>query len=718
MSLNFLNPIYLLGLLGLSLPVAIHLLTRRQQTRLRFSAVYLLSQAQKKSIRRSRPNRLLLLLLRCLALAFLCLALAHPLFSMADQSDLLPDQPTATVFILDDSYSMGAKSKDDSLYKNALNILDSFLEKMPGTHKVSLVMASDPPRVLAGWTGDTSDLRKQLRSSRPGFQTTNVGGAFELAMDLLGNGPEGNKRIFLLTDLDENGWREEAFPSMENQRVLVRVLDFSERQSVRNQAAIESVVVSQEFLTHSRMVRIRYTVKNLSPTRPLNSANASLWVNGNKQSEETLSLKPGELLTKEFTFPHLGKDRLSGFIKLSDDGLLTDNKRLFSYQPDQRLKVLLVDGDPRGVSHQNEIFYIERAMNPFSRAVSDIEPHISTLAELTSQDLLRFSAIVLCNVRQIPFGYEQELERFVSQGGALMITLGDQVDPRAYNEKLGGLLPVSLKTINQVNRNEDPFRVRAQASRHPALKVFSGKMLEELEHVRIQTFFSLEPKPGRTFVVPMQMTHGEPLLVESDFGKGKVLLYTTSIDRDWNNFPIQPMFLPWVQRWIKYTAQSLDAITRKDLHVMESIELGDNKDDWWVESPTGKTYRLRTINNRLPRFEETQTPGVYSLYSAPANEKTDSQETVDEERTLYDKRPLSAIPAGGFTVNIDTRESTTEKIGESKVRDILRGVSVDITHQPDLIESASLDAGFPLVTPLLLMVALALCAEGWMVRKE
>ncbi|QPJ60623.1 MAG: VWA domain-containing protein [Candidatus Nitronauta litoralis] len=715
MSLNFLNPIYLFGLLGISLPVLIHLLTKRQQTRVRFSAVYLLTQAQKRSIRRSRPNRLLLLLLRCLALAFLCLALANPLFSMTDQSDLLPDQPTATVFILDDSYSMGALSQEGSLFKKALKVFDSFLEKMPDHHQVSLVLASDPPRVLQGWTGETDGLRKQVRSFNPSFQTTNIGGAFELAMDLLGNGPKGIKRVFLLTDLDENGWREESFPSMDEKNVQVRVLDFSESQSIPNHAAVESIRVSQEFLTHSRMIRVRYGIKNLSSTRALNSVNASLWVDGSKQSEETLSLKPGELLHKEFTFPHLGKDRLTGFIKLSDDGLLTDNKRIFSYQPDQRLRVLLVDGDPRGVSHQNEIFYIERAMNPFSRSVSDIEPQISTLAELPNLDLSRFSAVVLCNVRQIPFGYEEELERFVSQGGALMITLGDQVNPRAYNQKLGGLLPVSLKTINQINRNEKPFRVLAEASGHPALKIFSGKMLQELEHVRINTFFSLESKSGQPYIVPMRLTNEEPLLVESDYGKGKVLLYTTSIDRDWNNFPIQPMFLPWVQRWIKYTAQSLDAITRKDLRVMEAIEFGDNEDNWWVESPEGEAHYLLAENDLLPRFEETRKPGVYSLYTAPPTQK-DFQEGEQVETT--DKIPTSAIPAGGFTVNIDTQESVTEKIGETRIRDILRGLTVDITHQPESIKSTRVEAGFPLVTPLLLLAALALCTEGWMVRKE
>ncbi len=714
MSLNFLNPIYLWGLLGLSLPLMIHLLTRRQQTRVRFSAVYLLEQAQKRSVRRSRPNKLLLLLLRCLALAFLSLALANPLFSSADQNALLPSKPTATVFLLDDSYSMRAASGDGSLFQLARNMLDSLIEKTPPRHHFSLVVASDPPRTLQGWTDDRELMLKKVRTLNPGFQTTSIGGAMEMALELLAGAPSGEKRILLLTDLDENGWKEEAFPSIDNQAVSIRILDYSDQQTSPNLAALESVKVSQEFLTHSRMIRVRYRVKNLQATRPLNGLTVSLWVDGKKQTEDTLALGPGATLDKEFTFPHLGKGRLNGYVKLTDDGLLLDNTRSFSYQPDERLRVLLVDGDPRGVSHQNEIFYIERAMNPFSRSVSDIEPVVSTPAELPNRDLSRFSALVLCNVRTVPFGYEEEIERFVSQGGALFVTLGDQIDAKIYNEKLGGLLPVVLRSINQVDPDESPFRLQAVASNHPALSVFSGKMLKEMEHVRLHTFFSVEPKLERPFLVPMRLANESPLLIESTFGQGRVLLFTSSIDRDWNNFPIQPMFLPWVQRWVKYMSHSLDAITRKDLRVLEGIELGDIEEDWWVESPDGHVHRIVPKTGEIPRFEDTRFPGVYSLFTAPA----ESQDHVSPASPVAALLPASARPAGGFTVNVDTRESAPEKIGETHIQDILRGALVEIYHQPELLQTAKADSGVSMVTPFLLAMALMLCTEGWLVRKE
>ena len=152
MNFSFTSPWYLLGLLGLALPILIHLLTRRQQTRLKFSAVYLLQQAQKRAVRKSRPNKLLLLLLRCLAIGFLCLALANPILSSGGLENVLASRPSAHVFILDDSYSMSATSDQGTLFDRATQTLTELIEKLPGNHSFSLVLASNPARMVQDWT--------------------------------------------------------------------------------------------------------------------------------------------------------------------------------------------------------------------------------------------------------------------------------------------------------------------------------------------------------------------------------------------------------------------------------------------------------------------------------------------------------------------------------------------------------------------------------------
>src|SRR5205823_9407451 len=71
---------------------------------------------------------------------------------------------------------------------------------------------------------------------------------------------------------------------------------------------------------------------------------------------------------------------------------------------------------------------------------------------------------------------------------------------------------------------------------------------EGLASARFFQFMLLAPvpdAPGRTVV--LRYENGAPALVEAEMGRGRVLLLTTTVDREWTDLPIRPGFLPLVQ---------------------------------------------------------------------------------------------------------------------------------------------------------------------------
>ena len=44
----------------------------------------------------------------------------------------------------------------------------------------------------------------------------------------------------------------------------------------------------------------------------------------------------------------------------------------------------------------------------------------------------------------------------------------------------------------------------------------------------------------------IRLDNGAPLLLERTVGAGRVLLITSSLDREWNDLPVQPVFVPFV----------------------------------------------------------------------------------------------------------------------------------------------------------------------------
>jgi hypothetical protein len=117
MSVFFLHPVYLYGLLAASLPILIHLLNRRRMKRLRFPAVRFILLSQKRISRSYRLRHWLLLALRTMAILLLALLLANPIFQTG-AGLFAGGGPVSLVIVLDNSLSM-TWSGDGSGFKQA-----------------------------------------------------------------------------------------------------------------------------------------------------------------------------------------------------------------------------------------------------------------------------------------------------------------------------------------------------------------------------------------------------------------------------------------------------------------------------------------------------------------------------------------------------------------------------------------------------------------------
>ena len=81
--MSVLAPLYLLGLIAVSLPLAFHLIRRTPRGEMTFSSLMFLRPPPPRLAKRSRLDNLLLLLLRALALALLAGAFSRPFFRQA-----------------------------------------------------------------------------------------------------------------------------------------------------------------------------------------------------------------------------------------------------------------------------------------------------------------------------------------------------------------------------------------------------------------------------------------------------------------------------------------------------------------------------------------------------------------------------------------------------------------------------------------------------------
>ncbi len=206
--MTFLNPAMLLGLLALSLPVAIHLLSKPRLKRIRWAATKFLLRSVQKNRRRVQMEDLLLLILRALLVALLVLVFARPAL-LTDTGPQLGGLAAPAVIILDNSMSMGQSDGVETRFDQAKATADDLLSRLQSGSSCAFYLSSHQVKaVIAKPTGDLTVLRRSIDQAPLTDGGSDLYPAIKQAVDLLKSLPGTHKEIFVLTDSQLAAWNE------------------------------------------------------------------------------------------------------------------------------------------------------------------------------------------------------------------------------------------------------------------------------------------------------------------------------------------------------------------------------------------------------------------------------------------------------------------------------------------------------------------------------
>ena len=114
----------------------------------------------------------------------------------------------------------------------------------------------------------------------------------------------------------------------------------------------------------------------------------------------------------------------------------------FALEAQDKLKILVVDGDPQTSLVQSETFFLIRALNPAGERDSSLFlPSVIVTDGLNAANLDAYQVVVLCNVATLPDAFVAKLQNYLRQGGGLLIFAGDRFQADHYNQKLAQVLP-------------------------------------------------------------------------------------------------------------------------------------------------------------------------------------------------------------------------------------------------------------------------------------
>lgn len=622
MSLFLLAPLFLLGLGTLVVPVIVHLIHRHKRESIPFPSLMFIQRIPYKDVRRQQLRHKLLFAIRCLALILLALAFARPFLENATEATAADIAGREVVILLDRSHSMRFGDR----WQRGVEQARARLDLLGPLDRATVVLFAETAEV----TGETA-----IERAQPTAGGTRYGSALQLAGRILSESEQPEREVVLITDFQRSGWDRVSDVRLPG-GTIVTAVDLSEDET--HNISLPFVSLRQEVLSGREWVSVTTRVVN-GGERQVVGLRVALVLNGQELQSRTVTVDPLGSTAVTFSPVLLPEGVSRGAVTAGTDALPQDNTVVFVLSPSNSLSALILESSD---ARENQSLFLRRALEIGDRPSFRVD--VRPLREFRLSDLDGRSVLVL-NDAPLPGGRAgQRIREFVENGGGLLVVLGERNGPQTWPANVVDLLPGVVGA--RVDLDRGPITMSTMEYGNPVFDVFSAPRSGDFSAAKFFRYRDLTVDDPQSVLA--RYSDGQVALAEKRFGDGIVLVWTSTADTYWNDLALQPVFLPFVHRMMRYLAGYEEV--RPFFIVGETLKLTR-------ESPDKSIQALMDGGGDL-------------VVQAPSGNRTIVQAGAGEpvveltEQGFYEIRQVDGgkVPPAFVAVNIDPSESDLAKL--------------------------------------------------------
>jgi hypothetical protein len=709
----FLNPLLLFGMAAIAAPIIIHMFMNRRVKHVVWAAMRFLQASVQKNQKRMNLEDILLLLVRCLFLLLLALALARPVFHKAG-SILARGTSETAVIAIDNSYSMGQSDGGPTRFEQAKQAAVELIDSMPRGSSTSVLLFSDVVRAsIPEPTYDLDLARKVVRDATLSDRATDIKQVLDKALDILQRHAGAAPKIYLITDGQANGWprQEEITKLLHSDTVKTTVMLVGGAED--HNLCVSKLQLASSMASVGEELQFDVEVTNFGTTEA-NDVPVRLSVDAESPCDEGIiaSIPPGgakrlSLFTK---FRSAGYHTVTG--EINADHLPADNKRTMVLRALDDVRVLLVTGDTGRDPLENATFYLANALAPVPAAERGnyfVKTKTIAPADLDSTRLDDYEAVVLADVADIPASAVDAMSGYLARGGGLIVFPGPKTDASFYNDQLArkyDFLPAILGAVRgKPDDRSSVLHLQSKGYEHSMVSIWNDPATGTLSSANYYCTLALTPvksqsaQAGEPQVV-VKYNDGSPAIMERTWGRGRVILFSSSANTAWNDMPLHPAYLPLVDRTLgaivaRQNDQLNIAVGSTFEWVCDSDWLG--KDALITPPGSNEAGSLRRVSmvdgTPLLRFDDTDKAGAYKV------------EVKTEPPAILE-----------FAVQSNPVESNLEELSQGDLDSLSQSARVvrwvPGSHVDE--QAAAEQGGAEIWTLLAILVVITATAETWM----
>ncbi|HEX8426144.1 BatA domain-containing protein [Hymenobacter sp.] len=582
-------PWFLLGLLSLAIPIAIHLFELRRPKRVLFTNVGFIREVKLVTARQRKLKHLLVLLARVGFLTFLVLMFVQP-YIPAPVADTNPK--TLVGVVVDTSPSMQAGVNDEqSLFEQAVKQARELPTAYPATTSFVIPSALAQPLSTAAYQEAIDKL-----------QVSGQGNTVSSNLIRLQREGRSAEQAFVFSDFQKNSFSIQALSKLDStQQVFLVPVEGKEVQNV----FVDSVWLDDAFVRSNTDMLLHIRLRN-GGNVAVNNCQAKLYI-GEKQAAVFRATVPlDQAVTSTVRVRLEGEQLTQCKIQLEDYPVVFDNNFYFTLQPSPKIKVLDVATKATATRqlYANEPLFSYAAAKPGSADYRQVEDA---------------NLIVIQDQERVDVGLRESLKRVVQRGGSVVIVPPAGAAGRASYDQLFEELGVGPVQWEKLGAAPVLREVAVPTTQNPFFKDVFGAQNRQPVMPKVSPIL----RWSRSGADIMRMRDGDGFLASYSSGKGTVYLFAAPFDDVYSDFTQHALFVPVMYRLAmqSYQRQQQPAYRLNQstiaLNVAERATAAKETEQVFKLSKDSSTFipnqRLQAGMLRFDVPAEMRVPGFYKL---------------------------------------------------------------------------------------------------------
>ncbi len=648
----FTNPLILIGLTAILIPIIIHLFNFRRYKTVYFSNVKMLDDIKKKTKREQTIQQLIVLALRILGIAALVFAFAQP-FIPTDRSKKSKKGNLVTIY-LDNSYSMEANSKESKTLYDAIDAAKSIVSAFGFSDDFVLTtqdFSGEESHILN--KDEMLELLDKVQIS-PNSHTMKDILTFE--KNTCTNSNKGNIVHYYISDFQKNAFNIAQLSTDSTTSSFLVPMPNEESNNV----GIDSCWFLSPVFKVGNQVSFFARIHNYGKEE-VNKLPVKLYINDKQKAIAALDIPASSFVDCRMVYNIEETGTQCGKVMLEDAPITYDDQMFFTYEVTDNTNIAVIEG-----KEPNRFLYALYGKD------SVFNYQAMGYNQVNYTQLKQCEVIVLSEVPSLSSGLADELTKFVKGGGTLLVFPPKELD-KSYAQFLSSL---NVGTFGSLTKKE----LKGGNINMESL-YFKGALESQNDKLDMPvTLQHYEISGGSGSEVIMALENGSPLLSSYSAEKGKVILSAVAMNDEFGSAHRHALFFVPLHNIGIMSSMQGKLYNTIGVDQMQTISLRmDNSDNvLTLKSRSSKEEFIpeqRRIGNETALYfhDQVHDNGLYDIVKdgAVIGTLAFNQNRNESNLDFYDEGELKKM-AKSSGQDIDVIPADTKNIAKS-VTDKLNG---------------------------------------------